>query len=507
MAWAPGKNGVVPMKTKAKPWLLQNLRFAYYFLGVVYLALGLVMLGLEALALVLGESPWGFLAGAVVGLGVGGWFRMLGDPKHEPGRAEALLSIALIWLLVPLLGAIPFWVAGGMSYLDAFFEAMSGFTTTGATVLADFEQFGYSLFFWRSLMQWFGGVGILVLVVALLAHLAVAGRQLFITESTGVQKEPFTPRLRTAAQSILKVYAVLTLAAASCYWLAGIPPFEALCNALTTLPAAGFSPNPRSFEQYSPLAQWFGTLFMFLGGAGFVLQYKLFFTRDPRPLLNDVELRVYTLIVLVFSLSLAVFLMTHHATDMNYSWHDALRHAFFNVTSILTTTGYASADFALWVPAAQAILVAAMFVGGCAGSGAGGIKVIRLLVVGAIVRRELIRSLHPQAVITLRLGSKSLGEDVMRSVAAFITLYVALVAAGAVLISLLENNFVVGFTASAQAVGNIGPGLGEVGPMGGYAGLNPLSKLILIFQMWAGRIELIPVFLLLTPELWKKLRG
>jgi len=495
------------MKTNAKPWLLHNLRFAYYFLGVVYLALGMVMLGLEALALILGESPWGFLVGAVVGLGLGWWFRSLGDPKHEPGRAEALLSIALIWLLVPALGAIPFWISGGMHYLDALFEAMSGFTTTGATVLADFESFGYSLFFWRSLMQWFGGVGILVLLIALLAHLAVAGRQLFISESTGVQKEPFTPRLRTAAQSILKMYTALTLAAAWCYWIAGVPAFEAICNALTTLPAAGFSPNPRSFEQYSPLAQWFGTLFMFLGGAGFVLQYRLFFTRNPWPLMRDVELRVYTLIILVFSLSLTVFLMTHPAKDMNYPWHEALRHAFFNVTSIITTTGYASADFALWAPAAQAILVAAMFVGGCAGSGAGGIKVIRLLVVGAIVRRELIRSLHPQAVITLRLGSKSLGEDVMRSVAAFITLYVALVAAGAVLISLLENNFVVGFTASAQAVGNIGPGLGEVGPMGGYAGLEPLSKLILIFQMWAGRIELIPVFLLLTPELWKKLRG
>lgn len=495
------------MKRKPKPWLLQNLRFAYYFLGVVYLALGAVMLGLEVLSLALGESPWGFLAGAVAGLGLGWWFRSLGDPKHEPGRAEALLSIALIWLLVPALGAIPFWISGGMHYLDAFFEAMSGFTTTGSTVLANFEQFGYSLFFWRSLMQWFGGVGILVLVVALLAHLAVAGRQLFITESTGIQKEPFTPRLRTAALSILKVYTALTLAAALCYWIAGVPAFEAVCNALTTLPAAGFSPNPRSFEAYSPLAQWFGTLFMFLGGAGFVLQYRLFFTRDPRPLLRDVELRVYTLIVLVFSASLAIFLMTHHTQDMNYTWSDAIRHAFFNVTSIITTTGYASADFALWVPAAQAILVAAMFVGGCAGSGAGGIKVIRLLVVGAIVRRELIRSLHPQAVMTLRLGSKSLGEDVMRSVAAFITLYVALVAAGAVLISLLENSFVVGFTASAQAVGNIGPGLGEVGPMGGFAGLEPLSKVILIFQMWAGRIELIPVFLLLTPELWKKLRG
>uniref|UniRef100_UPI0034540E19 TrkH family potassium uptake protein n=1 Tax=uncultured Meiothermus sp. TaxID=157471 RepID=UPI0034540E19 len=477
------------------------------FLGVVYLALGLVMLGLEALALALGESPWGFLAGAAVGLGLGWWFRSLGDPRHEPGRAEALLSIALIWLLVPALGAIPFWISGGMHYLDALFEAMSGFTTTGATVLADFEGFGYSLFFWRSLMQWFGGVGILVLVVALLAHLAVAGRQLFITESTGVQKEPFTPRLRTAAQSILKVYTALTLAAALCYWIAGVPAFEALCNALTTLPAAGFSPNPRSFEEYTPLAQWFGTLFMFLGGAGFVLQYRLFFSRDPRPLLRDVELRVYTLIVLVFGSSLAVFLMTHHAEDMDYTWDEAIRHAFFNVTSIITTTGYASADFALWAPAAQAILVAAMFVGGCAGSGAGGIKVIRLLIVGAIVRRELLRSLHPQAIITLRLGRKSLGEDVMRSVAAFITLYVGLVAAGAVLISLLENNFVVGFTASAQAVGNIGPGLGEVGPMGSYAGLEPLSKIILILQMWAGRLELIPVFLLLTPELWKKLRG
>nr|WP_299430569.1 TrkH family potassium uptake protein [uncultured Meiothermus sp.] len=476
-------------------------------MGVVYLALGLVMLGLEALALALGESPWGFLAGAAVGLGLGWWFRSLGDPRHEPGRAEALLSIALIWLLVPALGAIPFWISGGMHYLDALFEAMSGFTTTGATVLADFEGFGYSLFFWRSLMQWFGGVGILVLVVALLAHLAVAGRQLFITESTGVQKEPFTPRLRTAAQSILKVYTALTLAAALCYWIAGVPAFEALCNALTTLPAAGFSPNPRSFEEYTPLAQWFGTLFMFLGGAGFVLQYRLFFSRDPRPLLRDVELRVYTLIVLVFGSSLAVFLMTHHAEDMDYTWDEAIRHAFFNVTSIITTTGYASADFALWAPAAQAILVAAMFVGGCAGSGAGGIKVIRLLIVGAIVRRELLRSLHPQAIITLRLGRKSLGEDVMRSVAAFITLYVGLVAAGAVLISLLENNFVVGFTASAQAVGNIGPGLGEVGPMGSYAGLEPLSKIILILQMWAGRLELIPVFLLLTPELWKKLRG
>ncbi len=290
-----------------RPWFIAHLGFAYYFLGVVYLAMGLVMLALELFALLLRESPWGFLVGAVVGLLLGLGFRRLGDPHHEPGRAEALLSIALIWLLVPVLGAIPFHVAGGMPYLDALFEAMSGFTTTGATALSDFSHFGYSLFFWRSLMQWLGGVGFLVLVAALLTHLAVAGRQLFFAESTGVQKEPFTPRLRTTARSILKVYAALTLVAALCYWAAGVPPFEALCNALSTLSAAGFSPNPRSFEGYSPMAQWFGTLFMFLGGAGFVLQYRLFFTCDLRPLLRDVEFRFYTLIVLVLSTSPKIF--------------------------------------------------------------------------------------------------------------------------------------------------------------------------------------------------------
>lgn len=486
----------------------EHLRFALYFLGVSYIGLGLVMLGLEALSLGLRESPWGFLAGAVLGIGLGLLFRRLGDRNREPSRAEALLSVALIWLLIPALGAVPFAVSGGMTYLDALFEAMSGFTTTGATALANFEDFGYSLFFWRSLMQWFGGVGLLVLLTSILSHLAVAGRQLFITESTGIgaQKEPFTPRLRNAAQSVLRVYIALTITCGLCYGIAGVPWFEAICNALTTLPAAGFSPNPRSFEEYSPLAQWFGTLFMFLGGASFALQFQLIFRGKARPLLGDIEFRVYTLIITGLSLTLAAYLMTHHAKDMDYTWGEALRHAFFNITSIVTTTGYASADFALWAPAAQALLVAAMFVGGCAGSGAGGIKVIRLLVIGAIVRRELLRSLHPQAVLTLRLGSRSVSEEVMRSVSAFITLYVLALAGGALTIALLENDFVIGFTAAAQAIGNIGPGLGEIGPMGSFAGLEAASKVTLIFLMWIGRIEIIPVFLLFMPELWKRLR-
>jgi len=192
---------------------------------------------------------------------------------------------------------------------------------------------------------------------------------------------------------------------------------------------------------------------------------------------------------------------------VNYSLSEALRHGFFNVTSLVTTTGFVSADYTGWAPAAQAILVALMFVGGCAGSSTGGIRVLRWLVIGALVRRELLRSLHPQAVVTLRIGTRPISEDVMRSVAAFVTLYVSLLAASTLLISIAENNFVLGFTAAAQAMGNAGPGLGEIGPMGSYAGLHAFSKLVLMAQMWAGRIELIPVFLLLTPELWKRLRG
>lgn len=473
------------------------------------MALGAILLLLAIASLVLREPPLGFLVGAALGLGLGALLRRIGDPKEDPTRAESLLTVAILWAFIPALGAVPFWLSGGMSYLDAYFEAMSGFTTTGATVLADFKQFGYVLFFHRSLIQWFGGVGILVLVAAILTQLALAGRQIFIAESTGVgsQKEPFTPRLRTAAQSVLRVYIALTIACIFCYGLAGMPWFEAVCNALTTLPAAGFSPNPRSFADYSPLAQWFGTLFMFLGGANFSLQYLLFFRRQPKSLFNDIEFRVYVVIIAVFSLLLSIYLMTHQAKDMSFGWGEALRHAFFNITSIITTTGYASSDFALWAPAAQTLLIAAMFVGGCAGSGAGGIKVIRLLIIGAIVRRELLRSLHPQAVLTLRLGSRTVSEDVMRSVSAFITLYVALMAFGALVVALAENNYVVGFTAAAQAIGNIGPGLGEIGPMGSFAGLHAISKIVLIILMWAGRIELIPVFLLLTPELWKRLRG
>ncbi len=316
-----------------------------------------------------------------------------------------------------------------------------------------------------------------------------------------MEKERLTPRLRHTAQAVLRVYLLLTALAFLAYFGAGVPAFEALANALATIPAGGFSPNPQSFAAYSPLAQWAGVLFMFLAGVNFLLQYRLLFGREVRPLLRDAEFRAYAVLALLAGFLLAFYFYTHHL----YGLEASLRHAFFQVVSILTTTGFASVDFAGWVVPAQAVLVLLMFVGGSAGSGAGGIKVVRWLLLFGFLRREITRTLHPQAVLPLRLGQRVVSEEALRQVSVFVFLYTLLFGAGTLALALLEKDFVVAFTASAQAIGNIGPGLGPVGPWL-LRRLHPFSKGVLIFLMWAGRIEILPVALLLSPELWRRLR-
>ena len=476
--------------------------FVRYSLGTAFRALGWVLLAFAGLALVWREPVVGFLAGAVVGLGLGQLLRMTGTPKAEPKRAEGLYIVATMWLLVPLIGALPYWIGGGVGLIDAYFEAMSGFTTTGATILSDFGQWGKSLFLWRALSQWFGGVGIIVLFVAVLPHFAVAGRQLFFAESTGVQKEKLTPRLRHTAEMVLRVYTLLTIMAVLGYWITGMSFYDALAHALTTMPAGGFSPNPQSFAAYSPASQWVAVVFMFFAGANFLLIAGTFFARSPRNPWRDPEFKIYSLAIVGASTILAIY----HVHLHDYALEPALRHAFFQVTSLLTSTGFASVDYTKWVVPAQALLVFVMFVSGSAGSAAGGVKLVRWLVMTNHVLRELKRTLHPNAVLPLRLGSKAVGEDVLRSVSAFVMLYLFLFVLGTMVIVFTEHDLIVAFTASAAFIGNVGPGLGSVGPMGSFADLHPLAKLVGIFQMWAGRIELIPVLLLFHPDTWRALR-
>jgi trk system potassium uptake protein len=474
----------------------QRGRFAPYVVGsgVVGLAVSLVAFALYAL--VLGEPATPYLVTALVAAIVGVPLRVIGRTGGDPTRREALLGVLLLWSLVPLIGVIPYVMGAGMGVLDALFESMSGFTATGATAIVDFDAVPGGLFMWRAFTQWVGGIGIVVVFVAVFPQLAIAGRQIFFTELPGPTEERLTPRLRATALSVLGVYLALTAMCAVAYVIAGMPGYEAVAHAFTTVAAAGFSPQARSFEAYGLAVDWVAITFMTLAAINFALLFRAFLGQ-PRDLLRDPELRAYIVIVLA-----AGTILTWHLGDV-YVGGEALRHGFFQTISILTTTGYASADFELWPDRARVTLVVLMFIGGSAGSAAGGIKVMRWLIIAKHTAREVRRTLHPRAVLPLRVGARVIPDEVLRSVAAFITLYVVLLTASATVLVWLGHDFVTAFTAAAATVGNVGPGLGLAGPMSSYAEIHPVGRGILTFNMFAGRLEIVTVFVLLTLDWWR----
>ena len=470
-------------------------RFAPFMVGAGLVALACVQLAFAVYAAIASE-PWlGFSTTAATAAAVGGPLVWAGTSAAEPSRREALLAVLLLWLIVPLVGAIPYALSGGMPVASAIFESMSGFTATGATAILDFDSLSPSLFLWRGLTQWFGGVGIIVLFIAVLPQLAIAGRQLFFAEVPGPTHDRLAPRLRSTAGAVITVYLGLTVLCCVAYLLTGQPAFDAIVHALTTVAAAGFSPEPRSFESFAPVVQWVAVAFMALAGINFVLQFRTLQGR-PRALLRDPEFRAYLAIIGIAGALVTLFLLP------TYAFVDAVRHGFFQVLSILTTTGYASVDYGLWEPPAQAILLVLMFIGGSAGSAAGGVKIVRWLIIGKNTAREVRRSLHPRGVFPVRIGDRIVPEEVLRSVAAFITLYVGLFAFSTVVLVVLGADFVTGATASMATVGNVGPGLGEVGPMGSYGVLHPVSQALLSFNMYAGRLEILTVFVLAVPSWW-----
>ncbi|MDF1524275.1 MAG: TrkH family potassium uptake protein [Trueperaceae bacterium] len=410
-------------------------RFAPFVLGTGLLALAAAAGLFAAGAAVADEDARGFAATAGIALALGAPLRRVGRAGLEPTRREALLTVLALWLLAPVVGSIPYATSASMTPLNALFESMSGFTATGATAIVDFEAVPASVFLWCAFAQWVGGIGILVLFIAVFPQLAIAGRRVFHTEMPGPTQDRLTPRLRQTAGIVLGVYVALTVVCGVAYLLARMPLFDAVAHALTTVAAAGFSPSARSFEAYHPAVDWVAIVFMTL------------------------------------------------ATQ--------------------STTGYASVDYDQWPDAARALLVALMAIGGSAGSAAGGVKVARWLIVAQHTGREVRRALHPRAVLPIRVGDRVIGEDVLRAVAAFITLYTALVVFGTLVLALTGEDLITAFTASAATVGNVGPGLGVVGPMASYAELHPLARALLIFNMYAGRLEIVTVFVIATPSWWR----
>jgi len=446
----------------------------------------------------------GFLVAFVATLLVGEAMRRAGGTSagdiERIRRIDGMAIVAATWMAIAHLGAIPYAWAG-LGFIDALFESMSGFTTTGATVFTDFGAFGHGVFFWRALTQWLGGLGVIALFVAILPRLAIGGRELFFAEAAGPTNEKLTPQLRQTALALWRLYVGLSLAQVIALMIAGMPLFDATCHAFTTMAAGGFSPHPLSIAGYDSAAvDWIVTAFMFAAGANFAMQYRT--VRGSRvAIAQDEEFRAYGSVALVAVLALVGFLFR---SGMGLG--DALRHASFQVVSILTTTGYASADFQSWSDQAKIVLFLLMFVGGCAGSAAGGPKVVRHVLMARLTIRELKRMLHPRGVLPVKLGGRVIPDHTLRDVQVFMLFYLLTFAVGTTVLVAFGADLISGITASIACLGNIGPGFNAVGPMANFADLHWVSKVVLTLQMWIGRLEVLTVLVFLRLEPWRSAR-
>ncbi|WP_052302126.1 TrkH family potassium uptake protein [Desulfobulbus propionicus] len=409
-----------------------------------------------------------------------------------------MLIVSLAWVVTGAIGGIPY-LFYDLGPIDAYFESISGFTTTGATILKDFAPYPKTFFFWRSLSQWLGGMGIIVLFVAVLPQFAVAGRQMFFAEAPGPTEEKVTPRITHTAKALWLVYILLTVLEVILLRVAGMPLFDAVCNAFSTLAAGGFSPHPQSIMGYqSASATWIITLFMFLAGGNFALQYRVLFQGKIRALLHNEEFRLYATIVVLMSLLLCAALVVSGTATFN----DGLRDGFFQIASIITTTGFASVDFGLWAVPAQTILFTVMLIGGCAGSAGGGVKVVRVLFGLKYLKREIAQVVHPKAVLPIKIDRVTVPDDIQRQILGFLLFYIFLMTLSSLLVSIIEGDAAVGIVGTAATIGNIGPGYGAIGPMGTFGNLTDLTKLIFIVDMVVGRLELIPFLAMLHPDFW-----
>ncbi len=482
-------------------------------IGTVLKALTAPLVATALVALAYNEPLLPFLGPAVLTLGAGVGLERL--ERGDLGLREGYLMVALTWLAIAVVGALPFLVAGEGTLgapINALFESTSGVTTTGATVVESFDAHGRSIHLWRSTLQWMGGLGILVIAVAVLSQLSVGGAQLMETESQTQDVNKLAPSIEETARLLGWIYAGLTgLMILS--WLGlgavGLAPevslYSAVAHAFTAVSTAGFSPRPGSLGAFSPAIQWVTIPFMFFGATNFVLLYHL--TRgNPSRLKNSDEFRFYLAVVLGLTGLTAVFLV---ASDEFASAEQTVRHSLFQVVSILTTTGYATVDFDLWSPAAKHMLFLAMFSGGMAGSTTCSIKTLRWLVVVKSFRRDLFREIHPHAIRPVRLSGQVVDEEVVRDVYAYVLLSVVIfvlltvfVVTDAARVGLEIGEFEA-LGAAAATFLNIGPAFGIAGPYGSYADFPRTTKVAFIVMMWVGRIEIIPVLVLLTPAFWR----
>jgi len=479
-------------------------RLILYVVGLLTLFFGLTMTVPLAVSLLFKDGSGipmllslaiTILFGASMALGFRGV--QIADIRQREGMAIVFFG----WTAMGLFGALPFFLAGeDVSFTNAFFESVSGFTTTGASIFTNIERHAEGILFWRSFIQWLGGMGIIVLSLAVLPFLKVGGMQLYKAEVPTPFPDKLKPRIQETAVTLWKVYLLFTFLQILMLMAGGMNLYEAVCHTFTTMPTGGFSTKNASIAHYNNA--YFDTvfiLFMLMAGINFSLHYQML-KGKPLAIWRDAEGRFF----LFLSLVLVLLVSWNIYGEVYHTIGDAIRYGAFQVVSILTTTGFATADYETWPGMSQVILFLCMFIGASAGSTGGGIKCLRLMLLFKYCNRELFLLVHPRSITHIKINGKPIPEEIIRSVMGFLALYIGLFAICTVLLSGLGVDFMTSLTAVASCIGNIGPGFGMVGPAENYAVIPVLGKWLLIWCMLLGRLEIYTVIILLAPEFWQK---
>ena len=485
-----------------------DIRLVSGVLGGLIFFLGASMILPILISLIYGEPSWSsFLITGLGSMGIGAGFFWAFRPREELRMREAFLIVTLAWFIGSLVSAFPFLISGTLdTYTDSVFEAMSGLSTTGATILGGLtsdgiqnpmiEELDHSLLFWRSQLHWLGGMGIIVLTLALLPLLGIGGMELYQAEYSGSTSDKLTPRIQETAFLLWTVYIGLTGAQFLLLWAhPSMDWFDAINHAFSTLATGGFSNLNDSVAGFdSVYVDAIIILFMFLAGINFAMHYRLF-SGDAQSFFNNREIRFYSTITLVFIIGITGGLWFLD----QYSFGDALRYGSFQVVSIITTTGFGTDDYVLWLPFTSFLLFVLFFTGGCAGSTGGGIKMIRLMIIAKNIGREFKQIIHPQAVLPVRIGQRVIEASILKTILGFFMVYFLIFAVGALLMSLLGYDFMSAMGASIASLGNIGPAWGSFGPTDNFAGVPYFGKWVLLILMMIGRLELFTVLVIFTP--------
>ena len=442
-----------------------------------------------------------FLKSGLITFGVGAFSYLISKGvAKDLGKREGYIIVSLVWVVFSIFGCLPYLFSGAIpSVTNAFFETMSGFTTTGSSILNNIEELPHGILFWRSLTQWMGGMGIIVMFLAILPTLGIGGRELFVAEVPGPAPDKLTPRIKETARNLWGLYMLFTLIETIMLYFGGMSFFDAVNHSLTTMATGGYSTKQASVGFFtSPYLQYVIIFFMFVAGTNFTLSYALI-TGKMTKVFKDEEFRFYTIVVFLFSIMITLGLLA----SGNIAGEQAFRDSLFTVVSIITTTGYATVDYLLWTPFLGMLVFVLFFVGGSAGSTGGGVKVVRILLLFKNSFYELKRLVHPNAVIPIRYNRHVVDQRTVTNILAFFVFYILIFMISSILMSLWTPDIYSAFSAVATTLGNIGPGFGEIGPMENFHNLPDLAKWFLSFLMLLGRLELFTVLILFSPSFWK----